>query len=71
MGYLYRNIDLSTIPLAVNPDGSPPNFSDGLSLAPVNLSIGAIITAMSAIAVTVRLYASCNFFGRLSLDDCE
>lgn len=59
------------VPLAPNPDGSPPNLMSGPSLAPVNVSIGSIIIALSAIVVTVRLYASYKHIGRLSLDDCE
>lgn len=64
-------MDPSMTPLAPNPDGSPPDFMSGPSLAPVNVAIGSIIIALSAIIVTLRLYASYKHIGRLSLDDCE
>ncbi|PTB37636.1 uncharacterized protein TrAFT101_005486 [Trichoderma asperellum] len=63
-------MDPSMVPLAPKPDGSPPNFMSGPSLAPVNVSIGSIIIALSVIIVTLRLYASYKNIGRLSLDDC-
>ncbi|UKZ64993.1 uncharacterized protein TrAtP1_006195 [Trichoderma atroviride] len=63
-------MDPSIMPLAPNPDGSPPDFMSGPSLAPVNVAIGSIIIALSAIIVTLRLYASYKHIGRLSLDDC-
>lgn len=64
-------MDPSLTPLAPNPDGGPPDFMSGPSLAPVNVAIGSIIIALSAIIVTLRLYASYKHIGRLSLDDCE
>jgi hypothetical protein len=64
-------MDPSMMPLAPNPDGGPPDFMSGPSLAPVNVAIGSIIIVLSAIIVTLRLYASYKHLGRLSLDDSE
>lgn len=64
-------MDPQMMPLIPNPDGSPVDFMSGPSLAPVNVAIGSIIITLSAIIVTLRLYASYKHIGRLSLDDCE
>ena len=64
-------VDLSKIPLIANPDGSPPNLAGGPSLETVNLIVGVILIALSAIVVTIRIYAGHRCVGRLFLDDCE
>ncbi|KAL6876963.1 hypothetical protein J3F83DRAFT_431262 [Trichoderma novae-zelandiae] len=68
--YLHRDaMDLSRIPLTSNPDGTPPNFTGGQSLETVNLVVGTIIIALSAIVVSIRIYAGYKNVGRLFLDD--
>ncbi|KAI1331514.1 hypothetical protein F5Y16DRAFT_395394 [Xylariaceae sp. FL0255] len=57
MSSLPPGANLSSIPLAVNPDGDPPDFGGGPSLQPAVLGTGAAFVTVSFIAVLIRLYA--------------
>lgn len=63
--------DLSNVPLAVNPSGDPPNFSDGASLQPAVLATGIVFITISIIFVLIRVGTSLYDSRKLFLDDCK
>ncbi|CAO2650984.1 Nn.00g092810.m01.CDS01 [Neocucurbitaria sp. VM-36] len=63
------SLDLSKVPLAPNPNGLPPNFIDPPSLEPAFLGVGISLIAISAILLTIRLFANCKQTGKLWFDD--
>lgn len=70
MDSLPPGIDPSTIPIAPNPNGDPPNFVDPPSLAPAVLGVGMALIIISGIFVMLRLITNLKNTGRLALDDC-
>lgn len=62
--------DLSTIPLAPNPNGSPPNFVDPPSLANTILGVAIPLMVISTILVGIRLATNFKNTRKLGLDDC-
>lgn len=70
MDSLPSGIDPSTIPIASNPNGDPPNFIDSPSLAPAVLGVGIALIIISGIFVMLRLITNLNNTGKLALDDC-
>ena len=64
--------DLSQIPIGVNPDGSPPNFTDSApSLVTAVIVSGSIFAALATVALVLRFLANYRITGRLFLDDGE
>ncbi|KAF2962822.1 hypothetical protein GQX73_g10753 [Xylaria multiplex] len=51
-------IDLCAIPLAVNPDGLPPNFENPPSLQPTLIGISAVVLTFSVVTTAGRLYVN-------------
>ncbi|GAW15331.1 hypothetical protein ANO14919_047400 [Xylariales sp. No.14919] len=52
------NVDLCAIPLAVNPDGLPPNFENPPSLQPTLIGICVVLLTFSVVITAGRLYAN-------------
>lgn len=71
MQSLPPNIDLSKIPLELNPNGDPPNFVDPPSLAHVISAVGITLIVISSLCVVVRLATNFRYTGKLGLDDCK
>lgn len=63
-------VNPSTIPLAPNPNGGPPNFEDPPSLDSAVLGVGVTLIIISSLLVTLRLTTNFKNTGRLGLDDC-
>ena len=63
--------DLSKIPLAQNPNGSPPNFVNPPSQSGTDLAVGLPFAVFSACFVLLRLITNFRHTGKLGLDDCE
>jgi len=68
---LPSGVPLSSIPLAVNPDGSPPNFTDPISLAPTVMAVGVTFASIATIFVMVKLVANIASKRGLWIDDGE
>jgi hypothetical protein len=64
------NLDPSKIPLALNPNGDPPNFIDPPTLAPAVLGAGVTLIIISGIVVLLRLIANFKNTRKFGLDDC-
>jgi len=47
--------DLTKIPMAANPNGDPPNFEHGPSLAGAVRGVGATMAAVTLILLVIRL----------------
>lgn len=71
MDSLPPNIDPSRIPIALNPNGDPPNFVDPPSLAHFISAVGMTLIVISALFVIVRLATNLKHTGKLGLDDCK
>ncbi|KAI2623594.1 hypothetical protein GGS26DRAFT_593684 [Hypomontagnella submonticulosa] len=56
-------------PLAVNPNGDPPNFEGGPTLQPAVLATGVMFIPISMIIVTIRLVMSLRSSKRFHCDD--
>jgi len=65
------NVDPSKIPLALNPNGDPPNFIDPPTLAPAVLGVGVTLIIISGIFLILRLIANFKNTRKLGLDDCS
>jgi hypothetical protein len=63
--------DLCTIPLAPNPNGSPPNFVDPPDRRLIPLGVGITFATISAVFVTLRLLTNFKVTRKLAADDCE
>lgn len=63
--------DLSTIPLAPNPNGDPPDFTGGPSLFPTVVVTGLTFIVLSFPFVVVRIHTGIKKSGRLFADDCR
>jgi hypothetical protein len=63
--------DLSKIPLAKNPDGSPPNFMDPPSLVAEAYSVILILMITSFTIMALRLYSNILSHRKLLVDDCK
>lgn len=63
--------DLSKIPIAFNPNGDPPNFTDPPSLAHIVSAVGITLIVISSLVVVVRLATNFQHTGKLELDDCK
>lgn len=63
--------DLSNVPRAVSPDGSPPNFVSSPSLEQPVLAVGAVLIVISGVLILLRLGTNCKYTGRLAIDDCK
>jgi hypothetical protein len=66
---LPSGLDLSDIPLAKNPNGSPPSFDKGTSLKPVVLGVDITMIAISALFVGIRTWVNCRQLSKIMLDD--
>lgn len=64
-------IDLSTVPLATNPNGAPPNFVNAPSLYPAMLGTGISLMVLSGMAVILRVITNLRVSKRLEMDDSE
>ncbi|KAL8736079.1 MAG: hypothetical protein Q9181_002577 [Wetmoreana brouardii] len=62
--------DLSSIALALNPNGDPPNFADSPSLLPAVTGVGVTMIITSGILVILRLFTNIKHTGKMALDDC-
>lgn len=71
MDSLPPGIDFSKVPLALNPNGNPPNFVDPPSLDAVVLAVGITLIALSSCMLILRLFANFKHTGKLGLDDGE
>lgn len=63
-------LDSSSIPLAGNPNGGPPNFEGGATLQWVVLATGFAFIPISTILIIIRLGMSLKHSRKLHLDDC-
>lgn len=70
MAAAMTQMDLSTIPLAVNPSGAPPNFVNPDSLANTVFGVGLALSLLSTHFVSLRLYTNWTNARRLALSDC-
>lgn len=70
MDSLPPGTDLSTIPLAPNPSGAPPNFVDPPSLTPAFLGIGIAFIIVCSILIVLRVFTYLKTLGKVHLDDC-
>ncbi|KAI0854207.1 hypothetical protein F5Y00DRAFT_267438 [Daldinia vernicosa] len=61
--------DPSSIPLAGNPNGDPPNFEGGATLQWVVLATGFVFIPISTILIIIRLGMSLKHSRKLHLDD--
>ncbi|MCJ1310158.1 hypothetical protein MMC25_003819 [Agyrium rufum] len=61
--------DLSTIPLAPNPNGDPPNFSNPPSQASTILDVGIPFAVLCVVVVAFRLTINFRIVRKLYLDD--
>jgi hypothetical protein len=57
------------VPLAVNPNGQPPNFVDPPSLQPAMLAVGITLIVLGGTILALRLYANLKHSRKLYLDD--
>lgn len=62
-------VDLSTIPLLANPDGSPPNFVDPPSLKATTYTVTIILMVASFMLVSLRLRANLKLYHKFAIDD--
>jgi hypothetical protein len=62
--------DPSTIALAPNPNGDPPDFDGGPTLQPAILGTGIFLITVSLIVVILRLFTGFKNTRKLHLDDC-
>ncbi|KAI1653885.1 hypothetical protein F4813DRAFT_242352 [Daldinia decipiens] len=62
--------DLTKVPLLPNPDGSPPNFDNPVSLKATTFSVTIILVATSSVLVLLRVKAHSKIYKGLALDDC-
>jgi hypothetical protein len=65
------NMDLSTIPMGMNPSGAPPNFVDPASLAAATYGVVISLIAASMPFVIIRIYNNWTQYSKLGVDDCE
>ena len=63
--------DLSKIPLAQNPNGSPPNFVNSPSQSSTDFAVGLPFAVLCTFFVLLRLATNFRHTGKLGLDDCE
>jgi hypothetical protein len=70
MAAAMAQMDPSTVPLAVNPSGAPPNFVDPPSLAGTVFAVGLTLSLVSTFFVSLRLYTNWINARRLVLADC-
>ena len=71
MAVIPPGTDLSTVPLAPNPNGDPPNFINPPSQAGITLGVAPPLIIISTIVVAVRLVTNFKSARRLGLDDCK
>ncbi|KAI9792568.1 MAG: hypothetical protein M1816_002088 [Peltula sp. TS41687] len=62
-------VPLSSIPMAVNPDGSPPNFIDPPSLSAGVTAVGILFAALATITVALRSATNLRTARGFRLDD--
>ena len=65
------SFDPNTTPLAMNPNGDPPNFVNPETQAPTVLATGLLLIIISTICVVARCHSSWKGTGKLNLDDCK
>ena len=70
MAALPPGVDLSTIPIAPNPNGDPPNFIDPPNQEALVLAAGVPLVATACVFVTVRVFSNLRIAGKLPSDDC-
>ena len=63
--------DLSTVPLAPNPNGDLPNFVDPPSQASIITGVAIPFVIISTILVGIRLATNFKNAQKLGLDDCK
>ncbi|KAM5462876.1 hypothetical protein MferCBS49748_006268 [Microsporum ferrugineum] len=61
--------DLSTFPIAPNPNGLPPNFVDPPSRESTVLVLGLTLICISTLCIMMRLFTNYKHMGKLCLDD--
>ncbi|KAI1475140.1 hypothetical protein F4774DRAFT_398150 [Daldinia eschscholtzii] len=61
--------DLTKVPLLPNPDGSPPNFDNPVSLTLATYSVTIILVVISSVLVLLRVHAHMKAYKKLGLDD--
>lgn len=69
MSMLPPGVPLSQIPLAVNPDGSPPNFVNPESLAPQVATVGIVFGILATIFVGIKVFHYATSPRGLGIDD--
>ncbi|CAG8981794.1 hypothetical protein HYALB_00004737 [Hymenoscyphus albidus] len=69
MSSIPSSTDLSKIPLALNPNGDPPNFNNPPSLEPAVLGVGISLMVISFSFLALRLFTNLKLVGKLGLDD--
>ena len=62
--------NLSKIPLAQNPNGSPPNFANAPSQSSTDLAVGLPFAILSTCFVFLRLITNFRHTRKLGMDDC-
>ncbi|KAF2468019.1 uncharacterized protein BDR25DRAFT_358272 [Lindgomyces ingoldianus] len=62
-------LDLSKIPLLVNPNGSPPDFENGTSLSPLIYGVSIPLITISFLFVGMRMYTNFKMYSGLRVDD--
>lgn len=71
MAQIPPGTDLSTVPLAPNPNGNLPNFVNPPSQADTVLGVGLPLVIISTFVVAVRLATNFRSARKLGLDDCK
>lgn len=61
--------DLSKVPLAANPSGAPPNFTNPPSLGDAVEGVGISLIAISGVFILFRLYTNSKPPRSLGVDD--
>ncbi|KAF2704336.1 hypothetical protein K504DRAFT_442482 [Pleomassaria siparia CBS 279.74] len=62
-------LDLSKVPMGVNPSGAPPNFIDPPSLGPVTYGVVISLMIVTVPFVFTRIYNNWKQYSRMGLDD--
>lgn len=71
MDFSSAHFDSSKIPIALNPNGDPPNFVDPPCLAHTISAVGIPLIISSSLCVLIRLATNSKHTGKLGLDDCK
>ena len=63
-------VDLSKIPVGINPNGDPPNFVNPPSNHATVVGVGVTLSVISLFFVILRLTTNSTIAKKLGLDDC-